>query len=107
MQVGGFSLAVGLLGRGSLLIKAQGAGGGPVCCPGCALSLAGAPGRHWSCFPIGMAPGAGLEEFCVGACSSWRSRIQAGNGGKIKLKSSRGRGKKGFLSLLRLDDGTL
>lgn len=46
-------------------------------------------------FPSGIAPGGGLEEFCVGACSSWRSRIQAGNGGKIKLKSREG-GKKAF-----------
>lgn len=46
-------------------------------------------------FPTGITPGVGLEEFGVGACSSWRSRIQAGNGGKIKLKSRRGK-KKAF-----------
>lgn len=82
MQVSGSSLAVGLPGQGSLTVRGQGADVGSVCCPGGAFPLLVLQAGTGAAFPTGIAPGAGLEEFCVGACSSWRSRIQAGNGGK-------------------------
>lgn len=49
---------------------------------GVTFPLLGLQAGTGAAFPIGIAPGVGLEEFCVGACSSWRSRIQAGNGGE-------------------------
>lgn len=73
----------------------KGPGVGTVCCPGCALSLAGAPGSHWSCFPIGITPGevwSFVWEHVPAAGAEYRQEM----GGKIKLKSMGGAEKKAF-----------
>lgn len=67
--------SVELLGRGSLTIRDQGADVGNCVVLDVLFPLLGLQAGTGAVIPTGIAPGVGLE-FCVGACSSWRSRIQ-------------------------------
>lgn len=73
---------MGLLGKGRLTIRGQGADFGNCVVLDMPFPLLELQAGTGAVFPIGIAPGEGLEELCVGAHSSWRSRIQAGNGGE-------------------------